>query len=155
MTTLPRNADGWENLDAELGRWLRVRPAARTARTRETSSIEAIAHDIRRVRKTLAFVASRLDAHDARTCALVMRTYRWSIRVARELESIGLHQLDAIAEWSRLEAFAPFALAFHESVIARPFADAPKSPELARLSRDVDAVLAPLMTAMTSSALAA
>jgi hypothetical protein len=114
-----------------------------------------IALDLRRVRTTLGFVASGLDADDARACALVMRAYRWSIRIARELEAIEQQNLDSMAEWSRLEAFAPFALAFFDSVLAAPFADAPSSPELARLRREIDAVQVPLTTAMTSSALAA
>jgi hypothetical protein len=60
-----------------------------------------------------------------------------------------------MTEWSRFEGFAPFALAFFDSVLAAPFTAATQTPEVARLRREIDAVLAPLSTAMTSSALAA
>ena len=63
--------------------------------------------------------------------------------------------LDPIAEWIRFEAFAPFALAFFDSVLAAPFAAPTTTAEVARLRREVDAVLAPLVTAMASSAMAA
>jgi hypothetical protein len=145
----------WDSLDAELGRWLRVRATVRAANDREASALDEMAIDLRRLRSTLSFVASGVDEDDATTCALVTRAYRWTIRIARELDAIEHLALDPMAEWSRFESFAPFALAFFDSVMAAPFAAAAKTPELARLRREIDAVLAPLAMAITSSALAA
>ena len=158
--TMTRSATDWARLDAELARWLRTRAAVRTERGREASSLDDLAMALRRVRATLTFVASSVTAAragegDALTAALVSRAYRWSIRVARELEAIEQLGLEPMAEWSRFEAFAPFALAFFDSVLAAPFAATTKTSEVARLRREIDAVLAPLTTAMTSSALAA
>lgn len=145
----------WDTLDAELGRWLRIRSTIRASRDREPSSLDEIAVGLRRVRTTLGFVASGVDTDDSKTCAIVTRAYRWSIRIARELEAIEHQDLDAVTEWTRFEAFAPFALAFFDSVLAGPFASAMRTPELARLRRELDAVLAPMAVAITSSALAA
>ena len=67
-------------------------------------------------------------------------------------------RLDAMTECTRFETFAPFALAFFDSVVGSAFAPfASKSPtaEVARMRREMDAVLAPLTAAMRSSAMAA
>jgi hypothetical protein len=156
--TQTRSAADWDCLDAELARWLRTRTALRAERERDASSLDGVALALRRVRGALTFAACSVTAGDdeeAVVSALVSRTYRWSIRVARELEAIEQLGLDPIAEWGRFEAFAPFALAFFDSVLASPFEAATKTAEVARLRREIDAVLAPLTTAMTSSALAA
>ena len=155
--SMTRAATDWDCLDAELARWLRTRTALRAERERESSPLDDVAMALRRVRATLTFVAcsATADEGDAPVAALVSRAYRWSIRVARELEAIEQLGLDSMAEWQRFEAFAPFALAFFDSVLAAPFAATTKTSEVARLRREIDAVLAPLSTAMTSSALAA
>ena len=85
---------------------------------------------------------------------LVGHAYRWAIRVARELDAIAQLDLDAMTEWTRFEAFAPFALAFFDSAVAPSLAGV-RLIEAARLRRDLDAVLALLVMARTSSALAA
>lgn len=153
--TMTAAATDWDSLDAELARWLRTRTALRAERERDASALDDVAMALRRVRATLTFTACSVDTEDAAVVALVSRAYRWSIRVARELEAIEQLALDPMNEWSRFEAFAPFALAFFDSVLAAPFAAATKTSEVARLRREIDAVLAPLTTAMTSSALAA
>ncbi|MDB4936866.1 MAG: hypothetical protein JWP87_3838 [Labilithrix sp.] len=157
MTTAKRNATGatsWDRLDAELARWLRARTSLRAARDRDESPLDDVAMALRRVRATLAFAAST-SATDPCHVALVSRAYRWSIRIARELEMIEHLALEPIAEWARFEAFAPFALAFFESVVAAPMAAATKTAEVARLARELDAVLGQLSTAMRSSSMAA
>lgn len=153
--TLSTTTDGWDSLDNELARWLRVRATVRAAQDREASPLDGTAMALRRVRAALAFLASDDIGDDARMVALVSRAYRWSIRIARELVAIEHEALDGVAEWQRFEAFAPFALAFFDSVLGAPFAAAAKDGEVARLRREVDAVLAPMRAAMTSSALAA
>lgn len=145
----------WDKLDAELARWLRLRATVRAAHDREASPLDEVAFGLRRVRSTLSFVASGVEADDAKTHALVTRAYRWSIRIARELEAIEQLELDPMTEWTRFESFAPFALAFFDSVLAPPLATAPRTSELARLRRDIDAVLAPITVAITASAIAA
>ncbi len=142
-------------LDAELARWLRLRSSLRASRAREASPLDGIAMSLRRVRSTLSFVAASADKGDPTMTALVSRAYRWSLRIARELEAIEQLALDPIQEWARLEAFAPFATAFFASLLEGPFATARRTPELARLRRELDFVLAPLSLAMTSSAIAA
>jgi hypothetical protein len=155
--TMTRGATDWDGLDAELARWLRTRTSLRAERERETSPLDDVAMALRRVRATLTFVAcsAGTEEGDPAVAALVSRAYRWSIRVARELEAIEQLGLDPMSEWSRFEAFAPFALAFFDSVLAAPFAATTSTAEVGRLRREIDAVLAPLTTAMTSSALAA
>jgi hypothetical protein len=148
-------AVNWDSLDGELARWLRVRTSLRAARDRDDSPLDGVAMGLRRVRATLASVASGAAEGDAALSALVSRAYRWSIRIARELEAIERANGDAFADWSRFEAFAPFGLAFYESVLAGAFAAAPASNEVARLRRETDAVRSPLGTAMTSWAMAA
>jgi hypothetical protein len=155
MTMTLSNAASWDTLDAELGRRLRTRATVRAAHDRDFSALDEVAFGLRRMRATLGFIASGLAPDDAVSCALVTRAYRWSVRVARELEAIEHLALDAVAEWSRFESFAPFALAFFDSVLAAPFAAAKPTPELTRLRREIDAVLAPMTVAVTSSALAA
>jgi hypothetical protein len=152
-----RTATDWDALDAELARWLRTRTSLRAEREREASPLDDVAMALRRVRATLTFVAcsANHEESDSPIVALISRAYRWSIRVARELEAIEQLGLDPMTEWSRFEGFAPFALAFFDSVLAAPFTAATQTPEVARLRREIDAVLAPLSTAMTSSALAA
>lgn len=142
-------------LDAELARWLRLRSSLRASREREASPLDGIAMSLRRVRSTLSFVAAGADRDDPTMTALVSRAYRWSLRIARELEAIEQLALDPIQEWARLEAFAPFATAFFASLLGGPFASARRTPELARLRREMDFVLAPLSLALTSSAIAA
>ena len=61
--------------------------------------------------------------------------------------------LEPMAEWTRFEAFAPFALAFFDSVLAAPLAGATRTNEVVRMGREIAAVLAPLVTAMASSAM--
>ena len=150
-------AADWDALDAELARWLRTRTSLRAERERESSPLDDVAMALRRVRATLTFVACSAHGgdHDATLAALVSRAYRWSIRVARELEAIEQLDLDPMAEWSRFEGFAPFALAFFDSVLAAPLAATTRASEVARLRREIDAVLTPMTAAMTSSALAA
>jgi hypothetical protein len=158
LPSLASAPSSWVNLDAELGRWLDLRTSLHDAAGRPPSALDEVADHLRRLRTTLAFTAGGIDDgddDDARTQALVSRAYRWSIRVARELEAIEHLELEPVAEWSRFEAFAPFALAFFDSVLGAPFADAPATRDVLRLRRDLDAVLAPLTMAMTSSALAA
>lgn len=142
-------------LDAELARWLRLRSCRRAQHDREPSPLDGLAMSLRRLRSTLAFVAAGADRNDATTVALVSRAYRWSVRIARELETIERLDLEPIEEWARIEAFAPFAIAFFESVLGAPLATAKRSPEIARLRREIDFVLAPLSLARTSSAMAA
>lgn len=144
-----------EHLDAELARWLRLRTEQRTRFDREESPLDGVAMALRRVRSTLAVLATYGDQDDAAVVALVSRGYRWAIRIARELEGIERLALDPMTEWTRFEAFAPFAVAFFESVLAGPFATVRKTPEIARLEREIGAVLAPLTLAMRSSAMAA
>lgn len=155
--TMTGAAADWDALDAELARWLRTRTSLRAERERESSPLDDVAMALRRVRATLTCVACSANGSDddAALAALVARAYRWSIRVARELEAIEQLDLDPMAEWSRFEGFAPFALAFFDSVLAAPFAATTKTSEVARLRRELDAVLSPLIVAMTSSALAA
>ena len=155
--TMTRTATDWDCLDAELARWLRTRTSLRAEREREASPLDDVAMALRRVRATLTFVACSASGSrdDLELASLISRAYRWSIRVARELEAIEQLGLDPMAEWMRFEGFAPFALAFFDSVLAGPFAATTKTSEVARLRREIDGVLAPLTTAMTSSALAA
>jgi hypothetical protein len=158
MTFTSSAATSWDNLDSELARWLRLRASRRAARNREASPLDGTAFALRRVRATLDFMASTIvneTPEDASVVALTSRAYRWAIRIARELEAIEKLEMDALTEWARFEAFAPFALAFFASVLAAPFAKAPASVEVARLRREIDAILAPLATAMTTSAMAA
>jgi hypothetical protein len=158
MTFTSSAATSWDNLDSELARWLRLRASRRAARNREASPLDGTAFALRRVRATLDFMASTIvneTPEDASVVVLTSRAYRWAIRIARELEAIEKLEMDALTEWARFEAFAPFALAFFDSLLAAPLYDATTSADVARVRRDVDAVLAPLSVAMTSSAMAA
>jgi len=145
----------FDRLDAELARWLRARATQRAMCDRDQSALDDMAMALRKLRATLSFAACHADASDASVLALVSRTYRWAIRMARELDSIEQLSLEPMAEWTRFEAFAPFALAFFDSVLAAPLAGATRTNEVVRMGREIDAVLAPLVTAMTSSAMAA
>ncbi|CAN5925037.1 hypothetical protein BH11MYX4_BH11MYX4_27610 [soil metagenome] len=152
--------ESWGDLDAELARWLRMRTALRAKRVREDSSLDGMAMALRRVRVSLeamgdsaASVAS--GERDPRLTTLVSRGYRWAIRIARELDTIEQLDLDAVQEWTRFEALAPFAQAFFESALAGPFAAVPRTMDVARLERDIDAVMAPISIALMSSAWAA
>ena len=153
---MSNDATAWDHLDDELARWLGVRATHRLENDRAESPLDGTAMALQRVRATLGFLAASAMS-DASMVALVSRAYRWSIRIARELEGIERQQLDAITEWSRLETFAPFALAFFDSVLAAPFAAAlpGHGSAVARLRREVDAVLAPMSIALASSAMAA
>jgi hypothetical protein len=155
MSAMTTAAADFDHLDAELARWLRARTTLRATRDRDDSPLDAVAMTLRKLRATLSFTASHGASNDASVVAVVARTYRWSIRMARELDTIEQLALDPLAEWTRFEAFAPFALAFFDSLLAAPLCDATTSTDVARVRRDVDAVLAPLAIAMTSSAMAA
>ena len=153
--TMVALATDFDRLDSELSRWLRARATGRAAADRDESALDGLALGLRKLRATMAFTVVHASFDDPAVVALVSRTYRWTIRVARELVAIEAEALDPIVEWARLEAFAPFALAFFESVLAAPLQAASRTPEMARLRREIDAVRAPLVTAMTSSSLAA
>jgi hypothetical protein len=153
----------WARLDSELARWLRTRTTLRASRGREPSPLDDVAAGLRRVRATLSTMGASLviesvgeGAMDPKVAHLVSLTYRWAIRVARELEGIEQLDLESMAEWTHFEAFAPFALAFFDSAVAAPFASCPATNgDVAVLRREIDAVLGPLGMALTSSALAA
>jgi hypothetical protein len=153
--TMTACAADFDRLDAELARWLRARSTARAMGNRDESPLDDVATALRKLRASLAFTAKQAAPNDASVLVLVSRMYRWSIRMARELEAIEQLTLDPLGEWTRLEAFAPFALAFFDSLLAAPLAATTTTPEVARMRREVDAVLAPLVTAMASSAMAA
>jgi hypothetical protein len=165
MTTQPpfsqhEPIDTWADLDAELARWLRMRTALRAKRPREDSSLDGMAMALRRVRVSLeamgdSAASSATGERDPRIVNLVSQGYRWAIRVARELDTIEQLALDSGREWTRFEAFAPAALALFDTTVAGPFAAAPRSMDVARLERDIDAVMAPVSIALMSSAWAA
>jgi hypothetical protein len=153
-------AESWDDLDAELGRWLRMRDGLRTKRSDEPSSLDGMAMALRRVQMTLEAMADATataapGTHDARIAALVTRAYRWAIRVARELDTIEQLELDSLQEWARFEAFAPFAQASFEGSVRAASAGLPRTPDVVRLERDLDAVMAPVSIALLSSAWAA
>jgi hypothetical protein len=152
--TLTATTD-FDCLDAELARWLRARSTTRAMNDRDASPLDAVAMGLRKLRATLSTAAGHTSSSDESVVALVSRTYRWSIRMARELDAIEHLGLDPMTEWARFESFAPFALAFFDSLLAAPLAAATRTPEVVRMGRNIDAVLAPLVTAMTSSAMAA
>lgn len=165
MTTQPplsdqAATDTWADLDAELARWLRMRTALRAKRSRENSSLDGMAMALRRVRVSLEAMGDSAASNvageqDQRINALVSQSYHWAIRVARELDTIEQLGLDAIREWTRFEAFAPSAQALFDGALAGRFAAAPRSVDVARLERDIDAVMAPIGIARMSSAWAA
>jgi len=148
-------ATDFDRLDSELSRWLRARSTRRAAGGRDESALDGLALGLRKLRATLAFTVVHASVNDPVVVALVSRAYRWTIRMARELVAIERQGLEPIAEWACIEKFAPFALAFFDSVLAAPLQAASRTPEIARLRREIDAVLAPLVNAMASSALAA
>ncbi|MDB4942070.1 MAG: hypothetical protein JWP97_1604 [Labilithrix sp.] len=149
--------EAWAALDAELGRHLRARASHRASRaSTESSALDGMVMALRRVRVTLETMTSLVsDDPDPAAATLVSRAYRWSIRVARELEVIEDLELDALREWTRFESFAPFARAFYDSALAGPFGTAPRSADVLRLRRDIDGVMAPIRIAVMSSAVAA
>jgi hypothetical protein len=163
MTTRPSDpVSTWETLDAELARWLRTRAATRAARDRDPSPLDAVAMSLRSVRSALGTMTESLRANDqmeTQALAVVSLTYRWAIRVARELESIEQLELDPLDDWTRFEAFAPFALAFYDSALAPVFAASTgrTGPErrdvfgTARLRREIDGVLASLSNAFAAA----
>ena len=110
---------------------------------------------LRRVRVTLESMSATPHALDDSVRALVSRCYRWTIRMARELDTIEALELDPIREWARFEVFAPFARAFFESALSGPFDAATRTADVARLRRDIDGVMAPIRIALMSSAVAA
>jgi hypothetical protein len=152
--TLP-SATAFARLDAELARWLRARATTRATNDRQASPLDEVALGLRKLRATLSNAAGQTSLSDGSFAALLSRTYRWSIRMARELEAIEQLGLDPMTEWSRFESFAPFALAFFDSLLAPTLAAATRTPEVVRVGRNVDGVLASFVTAMTSSAMAA
>ncbi|NVL67681.1 hypothetical protein, partial [Escherichia coli] len=96
------------------------------------------------------------DAPNDRTLVdLASQAYRWAIRVARELEAIEQLDVDPVTDGTRFEAFGPSALALFDGALAASFAAAPATVEVVRLRRDIDAILAPLATAMATAATAA
>jgi len=149
-----------EALDAELSRFLRARTtaAAKAQGDASASSLDGLAKAIRQVRASLSAAASGA-VRDEAVSAFVVRAYRWVIRVARELEAITALEVHAIAEWERLEAFAPFALAFYDSAVAVDFAVLDAHPvtraAVRSVRRDLDAIVALIEVARASSALAA
>ena len=148
--------DGWGTFDAELANYLRERTSRRATRSgREASALDGMAMSLRRVRVTLESISSTPSAHDDTVKALVSRCYRWTIRMARELDTIEALDLDPIREWARFEVFAPFARAFFESALSGPFDVATRTADVARLRRDIDGVMAPIRIALMSSAVAA
>ena len=154
-------AADFDRLDAELGRWLRARSTRRALSDRaeradgDESAMDVIAMALRHVRASLSFAAGPTTSNDASIVAVVTRTYRWSIRMARELVAIEQLSLDSTSEWARFEAFAPFALAFFDSLVASSLEAATPTSDVVRIRRAVDGVLTPLVTAMRTSALAA
>ena len=165
MTTQASHAhyagtDTWADLDAELARWLRMRTALRSKRSGEESSLDGMAMALRRVRVSLeamgdASVNSTTGESDRRITNLLNEGYRWAIRMARELDIIEQLGLDTTREWARFESFAPSAQALFDGGLAGPFAAAPRTLDVARLERDIDAVMAPVSIALMSSAWAA
>lgn len=109
----------WTRLDRELSRVLARRAQRRAAREEGPSPLDAVAHCLRRLRAAVGavtaasapLVAARYRAGDRAHAHLVARTYRWSLRVARELEAIEERATSAEAAWERFRSFAPFALA--------------------------------------------
>ena len=153
-------SDTWADLDAELARWLRMRTALRAKRSGEESSLDGMAMALRRVRVSLeamgdSAMSSATAERDPRITSLLSEGYRWAVRVARELDIIEQLSLDTTREWARFEAFAPTAQALFDSGLAGPFASAPRTLDVARLERDIDAVMAPVSIALMSSAWAA
>lgn len=159
MTFTTANAAAhWDRLDSELARWLRLRATRRAARNREASPLDATAFALRRVRATLDVIASTLDndaPNDRNLVDLASQAYRWAIRVARELEAIEQLDVDPVTDGTRFEAFGPSALALFDGALAASFAAAPATVEVVRLRREIDAILAPLATAMATAATAA
>lgn len=152
--------DTWADLDAELARWLRMRTALRSKRSGEESSLDGMAMALRRVRVSLEALGDATANHptgerDRRVTDLLSEGYRWSIRMARELDIIEQLGLDTTREWARFESFAPAAQALYDSCLAGPFAAVPRTLDVSRLERDIDAVMAPVSIALMSSAWAA
>jgi hypothetical protein len=141
-----------EELDAELARWLRARTTLRAMRDRDPSALDDVAFALRRLRAKLGAMTAA-DGSTA-TRRIVSLTYRWAVRIARELEAIEQQQLDATSEWALLERFAPFATAFHDRALAAALGGG-RAMEMTQLRCHIDAVLAPLELAMTSSRMAA
>ncbi len=151
-------APDYDVLDSELARWLRARVAQRATCDRDDSPLDAVAMALRKLRATLSMTVSNTSdptVNDAPMQAVAARTYRWSIRMARELCAIEELGLDVLTEWTRFEAFAPFALAFFHSLLGTPLTEAANDMAVARLRRDIDAVLSPFLIAMASSSMAA
>jgi hypothetical protein len=142
-------------LDAELARWLRARVAHRAMCDRDDSPLDEVATALRRLRATLSLTVSTTTVDDATMSTVAVRTYRWAIRMARELDAIEERGLDPLAEWTCFEAFAPFGLAFFHSLLGPLLTDATSHMAVSRLRGDIDVVLSPFLIAMTSSSMAA
>ena len=153
-TTNAAAAD-FDLLDAELARWLRARVAQRAMCDRDDSPLDEVATALRKLRATLSLTMSNATADDTTMHTVAVRTYRWSIRMARELDAIEELRLEASTEWTRFEAFAPFALAFFHSLLGTLLTAATNDMAVARLRRDIDVVLSPFLVAMASSWMAA
>jgi hypothetical protein len=151
-------APDFDVLDGELARWLRARGAHGAMCDRDDSPLDDVAMALRKLRAALSTTVSNASdpsVNDAPMLAIAVRTYRWAIRMARELYAIEELGLDALTEWTRFEAFAPFALAFFHSLLGTQLAHATDDMAVARLRRDIDVVLSPFLIAMTSSSMAA
>ncbi len=150
-----RAAADLDRLDAELARWLRARSTLRATRDRAESPLDVLALALRKLRATLSFTVGSAITNDVAVLAVAARTYRWSIRMARELDAIEQLGLDPMTEWTRFESFAPFALAFFDSLLGTLLDEAVDEMAVARLRRDIDVTLSPFLIAMTSSSMAA
>lgn len=122
----------WQQLDDELARSLVARAILRARKNRPGSPCDAVALALRRARTALCSVAyGLLDAEAlarASSRQSIAPAYLWSIRIAHELEAIEHAELSADGDWSRLERFAPFALASHATHAA--MFDGPQASEI-------------------------
>lgn len=140
-----------DRLDDEASRWLRYRAVARAEKNRAPSPLDGLAMSLRKVRTSLG-AAYAVEGQDETIALVVERAYRFVIRVARELETIERADLDAMDEWSRFEAFAPFALAFFDRMLEPPMR---RADGAAFLRADLAPVLETFRSALQSSAMAA
>lgn len=140
-----------EHLDDEAGRWLRYRAIARAEKARTPSPLDGVTMSLRRLRTKLGSVAA-CGVSDPRLSTVCDRGYRFVIRVAQELEAIEREDLEPMDEWQRFEAFAPFARAFYETILARPME---RAGGASFIRDDVEAILGTVDDAMASFALAA
>ncbi|AKV01988.1 hypothetical protein AKJ09_08651 [Labilithrix luteola] len=113
----------WQQLDDELARSLVARAILRARKDRPSSPCDAVALTLRRARTALCSVTYvHLDDPDASvenasSLQPLAPAYLWCIRIAHELEAIEHAELSADGDWTRLERFAPFALAAHAAQV--------------------------------------